>query len=82
MIFCTVAAGIAHMRDLRAFGRLGVRTLVYFEVVSTFALVIGLVVGTVLHPGAGFNINIATLDPRSAPATPPRRPMARAWSTT
>ncbi len=63
VIFCTVAAGIAHMRDLRAFGRLGVRTLVYFEVVSTFALVIGLVLGTVLHPGAGFNINIATLDP-------------------
>jgi aerobic C4-dicarboxylate transport protein len=63
VIFCTVAAGIAHMRDLRAFGRLGVRTLVYFEVVSTFALVIGLVVGTVLHPGAGFNINVATLDP-------------------
>src|ERR1700760_3927144 len=63
VIFCTVAAGIAHMRDLRAFGRLGVRTLVYFEVISTFALVIGLVLGTVLHPGAGFNINIATLDP-------------------
>jgi aerobic C4-dicarboxylate transport protein len=63
VIFCTVAAGIAHMRDLRAFGRLGVRTLIYFEVVSTFALVIGLVVGTVLHPGAGFNINVATLDP-------------------
>jgi aerobic C4-dicarboxylate transport protein len=63
VIFCTVAAGIAHMRDLRAFGRLGIRTLVYFEVVSTFALVIGLVVGTVLHPGAGFNINVATLDP-------------------
>ncbi|MGZ3402714.1 MAG: C4-dicarboxylate transporter DctA [Phenylobacterium sp.] len=54
VIFCTVAAGIAHMRDLKAFGRLGVRTLVYFEVISTFALVIGLVVGTVLHPGAGY----------------------------
>jgi aerobic C4-dicarboxylate transport protein len=63
VIFCTVAAGIAHMRDLRAFGRLGMRTLVYFELVSTFALVIGLILGTVLHPGAGFNINIATLDP-------------------
>ncbi len=63
VIFCTVAAGIAHMRDLKAFGRLGLRTLIYFEVVSTFALVIGLVVGTVLHPGAGFNINLATLDP-------------------
>jgi aerobic C4-dicarboxylate transport protein len=64
VIFCTVAAGIARMGDLKAFGRLGVRTLVYFEVVSTFALVIGLAVGTVLHPGAGFNIDPATLDPR------------------
>jgi len=66
VIFCTVAAGIARMSDLKAFGRLGLRTLVYFEVVSTFALVIGLVVGTVLHPGAGFNIDAATLDPKIA----------------
>jgi aerobic C4-dicarboxylate transport protein len=64
VIFCTVAAGIARMGDLKAFGRLGVRTLVYFEVVSTFALVIGLAVGTVLHPGAGFNIDPRTLDPK------------------
>jgi len=64
VIFCTVAAGIARMADLKAFGRLGVRTLVYFEVISTFALVIGLLVGTVLHPGAGFNIDPATLDPK------------------
>jgi aerobic C4-dicarboxylate transport protein len=64
VIFCTVAAGIARMGDLKAFGRLGVRTLLYFEVVSTFALVIGLVVGTVLHPGAGFNIDVRTLDPK------------------
>ncbi|HLZ74760.1 MAG TPA: dicarboxylate/amino acid:cation symporter [Phenylobacterium sp.] len=63
VIFCTVAAGIARMGDLKAFGRLGVRTLVYFEAVSTFALLIGLVVGTVLHPGAGFNIDPRTLDP-------------------
>jgi|SRR5579859_291550 len=63
VIFCTVAAGIAHMRDLRAFGRLGLRTLVYFEVISTLALAIGLIVGVLLHPGAGFNINLATLDP-------------------
>ena len=64
VIFCTVAAGIAHMGDMKAFGRLGLRTLVYFEVISTFALVIGLVVGTVLHPGAGFNIDPRTLDPK------------------
>src|SRR5579859_5029268 len=64
VIFCTVAAGIAHMRDMKAFGRLGLRTLVYFEVISTFALVIGLIVGTVLHPGQGFNIDPRTLDPK------------------
>jgi len=64
VIFCTVAAGIAHMRDMKAFGRLGLRTLVYFEVISTFALVIGLAVGTLLHPGQGFNIDPKTLDPK------------------
>jgi aerobic C4-dicarboxylate transport protein len=66
VIFCTVAGGIARMGDMRAFGRLGLRTLVYFEVVSTFALVIGLVVGQLLHPGAGFNIDPASLDPKIA----------------
>jgi aerobic C4-dicarboxylate transport protein len=66
LIFCTVAAGIAHMGDMKAFGRLGLRTLVYFEVVSTFALALGLLVGELVHPGAGFNIDIATLDPKIA----------------
>ena len=66
VIFCTVAGGIARMGDMKAFGRLGLRTLVYFEVVSSFALVIGLVVGELVHPGAGFNINPATLDPKIA----------------
>jgi aerobic C4-dicarboxylate transport protein len=64
VIFCTVAAGIARMRDLKAFGRLGLRTLIYFEAVSTLALIIGLVVGRVLHPGAGFDIDVASLDPK------------------
>ena len=66
VIFCTVATGIARMGDMKAFGRLGLRTLVYFEVVSTFALAIGLVVGELLHPGRGFNIDAATLDPKIA----------------
>jgi aerobic C4-dicarboxylate transport protein len=65
LIFCTVAGGIAHMGDLKAVGRLGVRTLVYFEVISTFALVVGLGVGELLHPGRGFNIDPATLDPKA-----------------
>jgi aerobic C4-dicarboxylate transport protein len=66
VIFCTVTGGIARMGDIKAVGRLGVRTLVYFEVVSTFALVIGLLVGVLVHPGAGFNIDPASLDPKIA----------------
>ena len=62
VIFCTVAGGIARMRDMKAFGRLGVRTLIYFEVVSTLALVIGLVVGNLVRPGQGFDVDPATLD--------------------
>jgi aerobic C4-dicarboxylate transport protein len=66
VIFCTVAAGIARMGDMKAFGRLGVRTLIYFEVVSTLALIIGLIVGRLAHPGQGFNVDPATLDPSIA----------------
>ena len=66
VIFCTIATGVARMSDLKAFGRLGVRTLIYFEVISTLALVIGLVVGRVVKPGAGFNIDPASLDPSVA----------------
>jgi aerobic C4-dicarboxylate transport protein len=66
VIFCTVAAGIAHMGDLKALGRVGWKSLVYFEVISTFALVIGIAAAYLLHPGAGFNIDPATLDPKIA----------------
>jgi aerobic C4-dicarboxylate transport protein len=54
IIFCTVASGIAHMNDARKVGRVGLKALVYFELVSTFALAIGLVIGNVVRPGAGF----------------------------
>jgi aerobic C4-dicarboxylate transport protein len=63
IIFCTVVHGIASMGDLKKLGRLGFKALLYFEVVSTLALIIGLVVVNVLKPGAGFNINPSTLDP-------------------
>ena len=66
VIFCTIVAGIARMSDIKAFGRLGAKTLLYFEVVSTFALVLGLVVGNLVKPGAGFNVDPATLDPSIA----------------
>ncbi len=54
IVFCTVVSGITHMGDMRRFGRVGIKTLVYFEVISTFALFIGLLVGTVIGPGRGF----------------------------
>ncbi len=63
IIFCTVVHGIASMGDLKKLGRVGFKTLLYFEVVSTLALIIGLFVVNVLKPGAGFNIDAATLDP-------------------
>lgn len=65
IIFCTVVTGIAGMQSLKKVGRLGGLALVYFEVVSTIALLIGLVVGNVVHPGSGFNVNAATLDSKA-----------------
>ena len=65
VIFFTVVHGIASMSDLKKIGRVGVKTLVYFEAVSTVALVIGLIVAEVVQPGHGFNIDPATLDPKS-----------------
>ena len=65
IIFCTVVTGIAGMENLKKVGRVGGMALLYFEVVSTFALLIGLVVGNVVHPGSGFNVNVATLDAKS-----------------
>jgi aerobic C4-dicarboxylate transport protein len=62
VIFCTVVAGIAGMGDMKAVGRTGVLTLVYFEVVTTLALVIGLVVVNVVQPGAGMNVDAGALD--------------------
>jgi aerobic C4-dicarboxylate transport protein len=54
IIFCTVVSGVSHIEDARKVGRVGVKALIYFEIVSTFALALGLLVGNVLQPGAGF----------------------------
>jgi aerobic C4-dicarboxylate transport protein len=62
MIFCTVVTGIAGMQDLRKVGRVGGKALLYFEIVSTFALFVGFIVGNVVHPGSGFNVDPTTLD--------------------
>jgi aerobic C4-dicarboxylate transport protein len=69
VIFCTVVAGIATMGDIRDLGRIGVKTLLYFEVVTTpLALVIAMVVVNVLQPGAGINADPSTLDPHAVSA--------------
>jgi len=65
IIFCTVVTGIAGMEDMKKVGRVGGKALIYFEVVSTLALIIGLCVGNLVQPGAGFNVNPATLDAKA-----------------
>src|SRR6476469_6472717 len=65
VIFCTVVHGIASMSDLKKVGRVGAKALLYFEVVSTVALAVGLLVGEIVRPGAGFNIDPATLDTKA-----------------
>jgi aerobic C4-dicarboxylate transport protein len=65
VIFCTVVHGIASMSNLAKVSRVGLKALVYFEVVSTAALAIGILVGDILKPGQGFGIDPATLDPHA-----------------
>src|SRR6267154_4962833 len=65
VIFCTVVHGIASMSDLKKVGRVGLKALLYFELVSTVALAIGLVVGEIVQPGSGFNIDVASLDAKA-----------------
>jgi Na+/H+-dicarboxylate symporter len=65
IIFATVVVGIARMGDIREVGRVGAKALIYFEVVSTLALLIGMLAANVLRPGSGMNIDAAKLDPTS-----------------
>ncbi|MGE5489863.1 MAG: cation:dicarboxylate symporter family transporter, partial [Actinomycetota bacterium] len=65
VIFCTVVLGIAGTGDMKKVGRVGGKALLYFEVVSTFALAIGLVVMHLVQPGAGFNVDPQTLDAKA-----------------
>jgi aerobic C4-dicarboxylate transport protein len=62
VIFCTLVTGIAGMDDMKKVGRVGGKALLYFEVVSSLALLIGLLVGNLVHPGSAFNVDPATLD--------------------
>ncbi|MDL0080611.1 MULTISPECIES: cation:dicarboxylate symporter family transporter [Helicobacter] len=65
IIFLTIITGIIRLEDLKTLGGLGLKTLIYFEVVSTFALVIGVVFGEVLKPGHGMHLDVASLDAQS-----------------
>ncbi|SDM32438.1 aerobic C4-dicarboxylate transport protein [Streptomyces sp. cf386] len=62
LVFCVVVTGIAKAGNLRAFGRIGLKALVWFEVATTFALLIGLLAGNLVQPGAGMNVDPSKLD--------------------
>jgi aerobic C4-dicarboxylate transport protein len=68
VIFCVIVQGIASMSDLKKVGTVGLKTLVYFEIVSTLALGIGIAVAWMFRPGVGLNIDPSTLDPKAAAA--------------
>ena len=68
IIFCTVVVGIAGMEDMKSVGKTGGYALLYFEVVSTIALIVGLVIVNVVKPGAGMNIDVSTLDTKAIAA--------------
>ncbi len=65
IIFCTVIHGVARMADMRRVGRMAVKAIVYFEVLTTIALIIGLVAVNVLKPGAGMNVDLSRVDASS-----------------
>src|SRR6202048_3281359 len=65
IIFTTVVVGIAKVSDMKEVGRVGLKALVYFELVSTLALAIGLVVVNVVRPGVGINADVSTLDTKA-----------------
>src|SRR5574343_29038 len=62
VVFCTIVLGIAGAEDMKKAGRVGVKALLYFEVVSTLALALGLLIANGVQPGKGFNVDPASLD--------------------
>jgi aerobic C4-dicarboxylate transport protein len=65
IIFCTVVHGIASMEDMKKVGRVGLKALIYFEVVTTLALIVGLLVINILQPGNGMNVDAGAIDTKS-----------------
>src|SRR5215207_6478781 len=68
IIFCTVVHGIASMEDMKKVGRVGVKALIYFEVMTTIALIIGLIIVNLWQPGVGMNVDPSTLDTKAVAA--------------
>ena len=68
LVFCVVVTGTAKAGNLRAFGRIGIKALIWFEVATTFALLLGLVAGNLVQPGAGMHVDPATLDTNAVDA--------------
>jgi aerobic C4-dicarboxylate transport protein len=68
IIFCTVALGISGMESMKSVGKTGAMAILYFEILSTIALVIGLIIVNVVHPGTGMNVNPLTLDAKAVAA--------------
>ena len=65
IIFCTVVHGIASMEDMKKVGRVGLKALIYFEIVTTLALIVGLIVVNILQPGVGMNTDVRSIDTKS-----------------
>src|SRR5436189_6265423 len=65
IIFCTVVHGIASMQDMKKVGRVGLKALIYFEVLTTAALIVGLLVMNGLQPGVGMNVDVKSLDTKA-----------------
>lgn len=65
IIFLTIITGIIRLEDLKTLGSLGIKTVIYFEVVSTFALIVGVLFGEIIKPGHGMHLNIESLDAKS-----------------
>ena len=63
IIFCTVVSGIAHMADMARVGRVAIKALIYFEIMTTLALIVGLLAVNVLQPGVGMNVDVSKLNP-------------------
>jgi aerobic C4-dicarboxylate transport protein len=63
IIFCTVVTGIAHMADMARVGRVAIKAIIYFEIMTTIALIVGLLAVNILQPGAGMNVDVSKLNP-------------------